>query len=132
MEKLRTQLQSVNQKILQLFSERRKLVQAIVARKRGRMIYSPAQEWLVFQQEKSLLLEMGFSELLSFSLLMESHAHMEDARYPRWSRGVHLTSNDPEQLSHQMNPLLLKTINPDLFAQLFFKEEFLVQWENLC
>ena len=131
MEELRVQLKSVNQRILQLFSERRKLVQAIMERKGGHMIYCPSQEWSVFQQHRSLFLEMSLMELVGFSLLMEAHVRTENAIYPRWSGGVHLIDHDPRQLLHQMNPLLLKSIKPELFVQLSIKGEFLAQWENL-
>ena len=41
MEKLRVRLESVNQKILQLFSERRQLVAAIMAQKCHGKSYDP-------------------------------------------------------------------------------------------
>lgn len=130
MEQLRVQLQSINQKIFQLFSERKKLVRAIIDQKQGQMIYHPQQEWQVFQQHKLILKKMRLCELLSFSLLMESHAQTEDSDYPQWSLGVHLVGNH-SGLVYQTNPLLLKTVNPELLIPLPIKAEFLARWENL-
>ena len=133
MEKLRVQLEFVNQKILQLFFERRELVKAIIAQKCSRGVYDPQREWEVFRRHKDLLQRMEWMEVLSFSLLMEAQAYGQDEQYPQWHLGIHLEREHEEQLLpiiHQINPLLLKTIHSGRFAQLPLRAKFTKLFER--
>lgn len=126
MKKLRTQIESINQKIAQLFSERKGLVRAIVAQKNkeGVCSYDPSRECFVFEQLKPFFLEMDTGELLSFSILMESQVASSGVDdYPRWSLGEHL-ADEPKELSHRINPFILKIARPKVFSKLPLREGF--------
>ena len=130
MKKLRIQIESINRRIVQLFSERKKIVQAIIAQKDQGSSYDAKRESIVFEQLKLFLLAMEIGELLSFSMLMESQVISCGVNdYPRWSLGEHLM-DEPRELIHQINPLLLKIVRPKLFSKLCLKKEF--QFTRFC
>ena len=133
MEKLRVQLQTINHKILQLYCERKQLVEAIVTKK-GQQTpatrsYSPRQEWQVFGAHQGWLIKLELLELLSFSLLMEAQVRKFAANYPAWSQGVHLTCPASEIIQHS-NPLLLKLVCPKQFCQLPITTGFKQLWDE--
>ena len=86
----------------------------------------PGREWVVFRRHKTLLSEMQWGELLCFSLLMESQAGQR-GDYPQWHLAIHLVESvgdGPLADIHCINPLLLKAVRPELFAQLPLRDEF--------
>ena len=124
---LRESLENVNNSLFKLFKQRRELVEAIQSLKSspGDMwaAYDSVREKDLFKRLEAKLRALDLKELLAFSLLMEGHAKSPQ-NYPAWSEGVHL-SGSSQEVHHQINPLLLKTVRPDLFESLSLRPSFI-------
>lgn len=127
MNELRAELSKTNKKLITLLSERKKISNKIQIKKKNTQSWSSFdydQEVKVFTELKADLDFLALKELLSFSLIMESHAQSNDENhYPSWSRGEHLI-NAPKSIQEQINPILLKIIKPKLFSELQTNEKF--------
>jgi chorismate mutase len=119
---LRTELNAINALLLDLFGKRRAHVALIQAAKvrDGRAQLDPVRERALFQELAPLLVTLAERDVLSFSLLMESHA---GEAYPRWSEGAHL-SELPQKCFQRVNPLLVKQLWPEKFATLRFHADY--------
>lgn len=83
--------------------------------------FSPQREVFVFEQLKALEM-LTLKEILSLSLLIESHAEQK-GDYPKWSEGCHLRLK-PQDISHQINPILLASTFKSRYDALPLNLEF--------
>lgn len=113
---LRTELNGINTKLLDLFGQRQAHVALIQAAKTrdGHTPLDPARERALFVELGPHLSILPERDVLAFSLLMESHA---GDGYPRWSEGAHLAEL-PQKCFQRVNPLLVKQLWPEKFATL--------------
>lgn len=88
--------------------------------------YDPQREYFLFQQFKSSLQTLSLLEILSYSLIMESHAsHGDSDVYPAWSQKIHLQKKDSALfIAEMVNPLLLKMTHQDLWQKISLTPEF--------
>lgn len=86
--------------------------------------FDPEREKALFEQMRPEMKGLTIKELLSFSLVMEDQAMaMAPGSYPTWSNGIHL-QEPTRELFGMINPILLKTSHPELFARLSLNGEF--------
>ncbi|MBA2406170.1 MAG: chorismate mutase [Bdellovibrionales bacterium] len=123
----REALLQLNSEFFLMLSERRALSLKVQETKSGTGRYShfdPEREKVLFDKLKNEMKGLSIKELLAFSLIMEDQAMaMAPGSYPTWSSGIHLTEVSRE-LYGMLNPLLLKSSHPELFARLNLNAEF--------
>jgi chorismate mutase len=123
----REALLQLNSEFFLLLAERRSVSVKIQSLKEssGRFShFDPEREKELFSQMSAEIKPLSIKELLAFSLIMEDQAMaMAPGSYPNWSAGIHLQEPSKE-LFAMVNPILLKTTHPDLFARLSLGHEF--------
>lgn len=124
---LRKELSDLTLDIFKLLEERREVsgsIQKLKAIYPGFYKFDSKRETEIFSHFRKSLENKSVKELLAISLIIEDHAGQgESHSYPAWSSQIHL-EKAVHELFAQVNPLLLKLIRPDLFAQLTLREEF--------
>lgn len=125
---LRQQLSLINQRLLGILKERRQVVASIQAEKKAQDLasFSVAQEKELFQNELFCkeCRSLSTGELLAFSILWETQANTL-GDYPAWSQRIHIEQGQLGlQFEEQMNPIMLKAIRPQSFAQLSLKPAY--------
>lgn len=125
---LREALLQANTEIYHLIEERRTLCLRVQELKdvSGRFShYDPDREKIIFEHMQKEFKTLSVKELLAFSLIMEDQAMaMAPGSYPTWSLGIHLAESSAKEIFTMINPLLLKTAHPNLFARLQLTAEF--------
>ena len=122
--KLRSQLAQLNTQLFEIIKERSKLTHQL-QRAKGEALtthYDAQREKQLFSEHKSAFDQLSLRELAAFSLIMESQAGAP-VLYPAWSEGIHLVGANGG-LESLINPLLLKTSQPELFKRLKLKTDF--------
>jgi hypothetical protein len=131
---LRNKLRLINISLIELFQERRSVVNAIQSFKPSKEIYQNwdcAIEILVINELKSHLQNLSDHELLSFSILMQTHASLGDySKYPNWLDRIHL-NNSQELLLERINPTIIYVLRPHDFKRLDLKESFKKMYDQL-
>jgi chorismate mutase len=130
LNQLRSSLSELNRMFLSIMGQRKKLVHQIQATKKSQGLagfhgyhhYDPSREWSLFRSFERQMKLLSLKEILSLSILMEAHADAP-GDYPEWSRGIHLR-NFSDDLSSQINPLMIRLIDQSRFNQLSLKPEF--------
>ncbi len=123
LESLRQQLGEINISLLAIMEQRQSLVQKIMKEKIAKdvALYDIAQELRVFENLKDHLKNSGNRELYIFSMLLENHGRSAYPAYPLWSEGEHL-KEPAEKWFCYVNPMMVKTVKPDLFSEIPFNE----------
>lgn len=99
LSKLRDDLYNLNINFLKLVRERKKIVSQIFHEKRKSQIdhFDYLREHVLFKKMQSDLKKLSVQELLSFSLLIESHAvNQKESEYPRWSMKTHINLDEKQ------------------------------------
>ncbi len=120
LEELRFKLEENQQVFFEYWLERKTIIAKIQLLKDK--AFDPVREREVFSEFKSFFKKFEIEELLSFSLLAQSHVR-SCSTYPNWFEGDHLNI-EPTYIFERINPQLLMVCRPDLFARLELKEEF--------
>lgn len=118
LEEHRKNLFPITQKIFNLSLERQALVTKIhnIKAETQMEFWDPAQEISLFRSLKSDLEKRSIKELLWVSLLIEMQSSSA-GNYPCWSEKKHLKQTR-ENISEQINPILLKMFYPEQYASL--------------
>lgn len=125
LSKLRFQLAQLNTQLFEIIKERAELTHQL-QRAKGEALtthYDAQREKQLFSEHKSAFDQLSLRELAAFSLIMESQAGAP-VLYPAWSEGIHLVGANGGGLESLINPLLLKTSQPELFKRLKLKTDF--------
>lgn len=126
LQELRSELDGINQQLIDLVKVRRNVVTQIQKQKPRHggsfASYDSEREWSLFVRLKPQLEQLTLKELLAFSLLMEEQAGAP-VRYPEWSETIHLVSN-ANAIEHRLNPLLVKLLWPAQFEALNLSAQF--------
>lgn len=123
----RQKLLTASSEFLEALLKRKSLAAQIVSTKTELSLpaYDPDRELHLFFELSHKLEQLTLSELMAFSLVMESQA---GESYPRWSSGAHLSGERIERnLENQflkMNPLLLLLFYPKLIKVEFLRPDF--------
>ena len=127
LEELRLRLEKWNWSFFSFLEERKELVKKLQRKKSKSPIspfspfphFDPHREWHLFSTFRNPLLAFSLTELLSYSLIMESHASLgQSGVYPSWSQKIHLEEGRPAcNLWEMINPLLLKATHEDLLRK---------------
>ena len=102
---------------------RRQLVHEIQKLKASNEAFDPQRERALFLELKDELATLDLKELLSFSLLMESHVLSSGKKYPDWSGREHLEVSQGT-ICEMVNPILLAVVKPDLFKNIRLSASF--------
>jgi chorismate mutase len=121
LEEHRFNLEELTQTFLETWISRKELVGQITALKKSGN-FDPIQERALFNEFSSILKKFEVEELLSFSLMMQSHVRTY-GKYPNWFQGEHLNM-EPEFIFERINPILLEKTRPDLYNKLELSTEF--------
>jgi chorismate mutase len=124
---LRKELSDLTLNLFELLDQRREVagsIQKLKITHPGFFRFDPKREYEVFSHFSRILENKSVKELLAISLIIEDHAGQgESHTYPAWSSQIHL-DRPVHELFGQVNPLILKIVRPDLFAQLELRDEF--------
>jgi chorismate mutase len=127
LDKLRDELQQLNQAMFDIWQTRKNLVQQIQKHKdisKEYFCFSPAIEYQLFFKYSENLKVLSLQELLAYSLLIESHASVGPSSYPSWSLRVHLIERTSDEIYEQINPILLAVTDQSLYDKLPINQKF--------
>jgi chorismate mutase len=123
----REALAQANSEFFYLLGERRSLclkVQEYKAPQGKYQHFDPKREVDLFAASLEQLKKLSLKELFAFSLIMEDQAMaMAPGSYPNWSTRIHL-SQGQNDLYEMINPLMLNSTHPELFAKLNLAADF--------
>lgn len=124
---LRAKLLELNLELFSLLEKRKILVNRIqdVKLENNLSVFSPEREKILFEKLSPLLKKLTLKELLSFSLLLETHADpTENNSYPAFSEMIHLRKSTKSPLWYRVNPILLYYYDAKSYFKLPLKEKF--------
>lgn len=123
---LRSDLKTLNAEFFLFLNQRKELVTTIQSIKETTTQYycfDPDFEFSLFSLNSDVLSKLSIKELLSYSLILEDHALVDENSYPEWTQLVHLSEKSHE-LYFRINPILLAVIHKNLYDQLPLNDEF--------
>lgn len=131
---LRNKLDKISVQFFKLLDDRKQIVKQIHINKVDANIatWDPKRELEIFNKYSIELLKFTQLELLSYSLIMESHASLANSSYPAWSKSIHLEADKIKHATstdkwHMINPILVMICAEGQFKQLPLKAEFLTK-----
>jgi chorismate mutase len=124
LNKLRTNLEQVNSKLLELINQRQETVdqiQTIKGAANSNRIWVPEREFSLFQEFNKANPKDSKLDLI-YSLLIEKQA-MVSGNYPEWSTGEHL-DGACQNSNEMINPILLFIRNRSEYQKLKLSKNY--------